>query len=154
MSMTCPVHGPQKLRQFTTGRSAGKFYCAQFVGLGIQGANDKGYCNAQAVQAQAPPGYGADFPAPPPPAPAPAPSVPRETLPASTRTEAVPHFSDRDQTPSREDVLRMQALEFAGRIYAGGVPISHVNSEFTGAVEAAALNLADRAFVWLLGRQG
>ena len=39
----CPIHG-KPLRQ---GKRPGNWYCATFVGPGMPGVNDKGYCSHQ-----------------------------------------------------------------------------------------------------------
>jgi hypothetical protein len=128
MSMTCPVHGPQKVREGSNQR--GKYhYCSQWVGVGKEGANDKGYCSAKPVPLEA---------------------APARTAPAAARTETVPQFTKRDDSPNREDQLRVAAIQFAGRIYAGSVPVGATATE-RAAIEGNAMRLADEAFVWLLG---
>lgn len=38
---SCPTHGIE----MRAGSKPGNFYCTQFVGIGAQGANAKGYCS-------------------------------------------------------------------------------------------------------------
>ena len=46
MTWQCPQHGPSKVREGRYGP-----YCTQFLGIGVAGANNKGYCSQAAPKA-------------------------------------------------------------------------------------------------------
>lgn len=142
--LTCLRHGPQKVQ--VRGNRA---WCAQFVGVGKDGANDKGYCSVPPVTVQDPQPQPVTAPAPAPPAPAIAqPQANPAPYPTPAELAApVPHFDERDDVLDKEARVRLAALEFAGRLYSGAVPFS-AGADLQAQIESAALKLATKTVQW------
>lgn len=93
----CPVHRDRPMR---VGRYPGSFYCDKFIGIGRDGANDKGFCE-QRISGQGRPDRSPMLTRPQPiaqPTSSPAPS----------------------QTPSQTpDALVTEAMRFAASVFHG-----------------------------------
>lgn len=87
MTWQCPQHGPSKVRDGRYGP-----YCTQFLGIGVAGANNKGYCSQAAPKAA-------------PAAVSQLPPIPMGHAPADS-----------------DAILQASCLHFAARLYQGAGP--------------------------------